>query len=277
MKNRFETIGKVKIHYIIEGEGPSLLFLHGHRSDSLRFKGVIEKLAEKYQVFAPDLPGFGKSSQLPVWHSLENYRKYLLLFVEKIGLTDFVLAGASMGGSLSILLAQKIPQKIKRIVLFGAVYDRRCFKLRRLKRLFIILALAVFPRNGYLVFLVDKMIRNDFLFKRFLAHHFPKEAQKKEIVNFEVKQWRTSSIKIWAQTLFSLLTFRLKDKKEISLPTLLIFSEKDQYIDVEKNISGLKKIFPRSELIIIKGIAHVPKGDITQDLLSKLDWVFAKV
>jgi len=277
MKSRFVTIGKVKIHYIIEGEGSPLLFLHGHRSDSLRFKGVIEKLAEKHQVFAPDLPGFGKSSQLPAWHSLENYRKYLLLFIEKIGLTDFVLAGCSMGGSLAILLAQKIPQKIKKIVLFGAVYNRSCFKLRRLKRVLTILLLAIFPRNSYLVFLVNLIIRNDFLFKKFLTQHFPKEERKKGIVDFEVKQWRTASIKIWAQTLFSLLTFRLREEKEIYLPTLLIFSEKDQYIDLEKNISGLKKIFPRSELIIIKGLSHVPKGEITQGLLKKLDWVFAKI
>lgn len=277
MKSRFVTIGKVKIHYIIEGEGPPLLFLHGHRSDSLRFKGIIDKLAERFQVFAPDLPGFGKSGTLPVWHNLYNYQKYLLSFVEKIGLSNFVLVGGSMGGSLAILLSQKIPEKIKKVILFGAVYDGNCFKLRRITKLLAILLLAIFPRNNYLVFLVDRIIRNDFLFKRFLSRHFPKEERKKEIVNFEVKQWRTASFKIWAQTLFSLLTFRLKEKKKIFIPTLLLFSEKDQYIDLEKNIKGLKKIFPNSELVIIKGTGHVPKGKLKPQLLDKLNWLFAKI
>ena len=277
MKSRFTTIGKVKIHYIIEGEGPPLLFLHGHRSDSLRFKGIIDKLAERFQVFAADLPGFGKSSKLPVWHNLYNYQKYLLSFVEKIGLSNFVLVGGSMGGSLAILLSQKIPEKIKKVILFGAVYDGNCFKLRRITKLLAILLLAIFPRNNYLVFLVDRIIRNDFLFKRFLSQHFPKEERKKEIVDFEVKQWRTASIKIWAQTLFSLLTFRLKEKKKISVPTLLIFGVKDQYINLEKNIRGLKKIFPNSEVVIIKGISHVPKGKLKPQFLDKLNWLFAKI
>jgi pimeloyl-ACP methyl ester carboxylesterase len=277
MKDYFLKVNGLKIHYLIEGNGPPLLFLHGHRSDALRWKNLIIKLGEKHTVFAPDLPGFGLSQELPTFHRMENYLPYLLEFIKQLKLTNFVLMGASMGAALSLSLTKEIPEKIKKLVLLGPIYDKTSFKIPKLKLILALFLLFTFPRSKILVRLFDRFIKSDRLFKPFLKRNFPKEAKSPQILDYEVRQWRVMSIKVWAQTLYSLLTFSPKIQKKFTIPTLLIFPENDQYLDIPKTVSLFKRDFPQSEVVYIKNMVHVPKGEVTLSFLEKFNYLFEKL
>ncbi len=55
----------VPIHFIEEGEGPPLLFLHGNPDSGDLWLPVIERVKQSFRCFAPDLPGFGRSGEIP--------------------------------------------------------------------------------------------------------------------------------------------------------------------------------------------------------------------
>src|ERR1700760_1338880 len=50
-----------KLHYLIAGQGPALILLHGYTQTSRMWRPLIEKLKDKFTVIAPDLPGIGDS------------------------------------------------------------------------------------------------------------------------------------------------------------------------------------------------------------------------
>ncbi|MDI3330341.1 MAG: alpha/beta fold hydrolase [Micrococcus sp.] len=52
------------IHYLVAGSGRPLLLLHGVGESSAYWRGVLSRLADRYTVYAPDLPGYGDSAPL---------------------------------------------------------------------------------------------------------------------------------------------------------------------------------------------------------------------
>src|SRR5579864_2327465 len=50
-----------KIHYLTAGQGPAVILLHGYTQTSRMWRPLIEKLKEKFTLYAPDLPGIGDS------------------------------------------------------------------------------------------------------------------------------------------------------------------------------------------------------------------------
>src|SRR5438874_4873674 len=51
----------VKLHYLVSGSGPPVILLHGYAETSRMWRPLIPRLAEKFTVIAPDLPGIGDS------------------------------------------------------------------------------------------------------------------------------------------------------------------------------------------------------------------------
>lgn len=264
MQTKSLIIKGIKTSYLELGKGKPLLFFHGHRSDALRWEGILRELAKKYKVYAPDLPGFGKSNQLPTSHKIENYLPYLLEFVKQLGLSHFVLVGASLGAVFASLLSREIPEKIEKIVLLGPIFDSTVLTIPKRKYLAAFFLLSTFPRSRLMVELIDYLIGSDRIFKNFLKLIFPPEQRTSELLDYEAKQWRVMSIKVWAETLRSLLTFKFPNRGiQVKSETTLVFSEKDQYMDVSSAIKNFSQIFPNNKVVIIPGLNHVPKGELS--------------
>lgn len=60
-ESRFMDIGRARFHYIREGRGPTLVFLHGNPTWSFLYRKIVHALREDYECIALDLPGFGLS------------------------------------------------------------------------------------------------------------------------------------------------------------------------------------------------------------------------
>jgi len=73
-------------------------------------------------VYAPDLPGFGKSQSINNGFQLSDYVDFLDNFVYAIGLKRFYLLGHSIGGGIALKFALKSPQKIERLVLVSSMF-----------------------------------------------------------------------------------------------------------------------------------------------------------
>ena len=69
-ESRFVDIDGHSVHYVDEGSGPTLLFLHGNPTWSFVYREVIESLRDEFRCIAVDYPGFGLSSAAPGYRYL---------------------------------------------------------------------------------------------------------------------------------------------------------------------------------------------------------------
>lgn len=98
----------------------SIVILHGWGLSGERFNGLKDELARLgYRVFAPDLPGFGKSA-MPKnpWH-LSDYVRFLDSYCKKNSITKPILIGHSFGGRIALKYQKLHPGKTKGLVLTG--------------------------------------------------------------------------------------------------------------------------------------------------------------
>lgn len=273
-KNSLEIL-ETTIFYYTHGKGRPLLFLHGHRSDALRWRGAILFLGKKFKVYAPDLPGFGQSPELKEPHTMENYGQYMNKFVEKLDLKDYALFGGSMGGIIGLKMLLQNPKiKPKKLVLFGTPYDKKYWKLSLLDE-----TLLFIGKNSRIFLPLSEMIiKSDFLLSRLLYLVFPKEAKKKEVIEYEMKQWRVMPMRIWFETIVDILEVDFsKVKFQTKIPTIIINAERDQYFDNLKTTEGLKKLCPNSKVFFLPFAAHIPKGELKLKHLKDFQFILEEI
>ncbi|MDR1668887.1 MAG: alpha/beta fold hydrolase [Oscillospiraceae bacterium] len=115
------------VHEYIAGNGPPLLFLHGWGVGHDSYKPLLERLAATYTVYAPDLPGFGKTPEPPEAWDAERYADFVLAYCGERKIANPVCMAHSNGGRVLLtLLTRKNPGFAPpRVVLFGAAGLRR--------------------------------------------------------------------------------------------------------------------------------------------------------
>ena len=62
IESRSAEVDGMKLHYLLSGRGPYVILLHGYTQTSHMWRPLIPKLADKFTVIAPDLPGIGDSA-----------------------------------------------------------------------------------------------------------------------------------------------------------------------------------------------------------------------
>jgi len=100
-------------------DGPIVLLLHGFPTSSHMFRDLIPKLADRYRVIAPDLPGFGQSDMPPrerFAYTFENLAHVMTRFSEVLGLARFAIYVFDYGSPTGLRMALEHPERITGIV-----------------------------------------------------------------------------------------------------------------------------------------------------------------
>ncbi len=85
-KSQFVDILGSKMHYIEEGTGDSILFLHGNPTSNYIWRNIIPYLKEKGRCIAPDLIGMGKSDKPAIQYGFFDSYRYLEAFINELWL-----------------------------------------------------------------------------------------------------------------------------------------------------------------------------------------------
>src|SRR5205823_2683362 len=109
-------VGGVKVHTWIGGQGDPLLVLHG-TGGNRGFTRWMRTAAERYTVWAPTHPGFGRSADAEWMESVGDLARFHLWFMDTAGLRRPHVLGTSMGGWTAAELACMSPGAIGRLVL----------------------------------------------------------------------------------------------------------------------------------------------------------------
>jgi pimeloyl-ACP methyl ester carboxylesterase len=101
-----------------EGRGDPLVLVHGAGTSGAIWHRATPLLARRRRVVAPDVPGYGGSPAAGRGFALEEVCDRLALGLEEAGVpSPYDLVGHSMGGGISILLAARHPERVRRLVL----------------------------------------------------------------------------------------------------------------------------------------------------------------
>ncbi len=118
-----KTVCGLNINYICKGEGETILVLHGWGSNVGVHAAMIDLLAEKYRVIAPDMPGFGESEEPDEPWFVDNYVDFILEFLKDFDVSKLTLVGHSFGGRVIIKLCarkEELPFEIEKVILVDA-------------------------------------------------------------------------------------------------------------------------------------------------------------
>ena len=127
-------IDGLNTYYEQEGEGESILFLHGFKGGVFSFKGVFSKLKENYKVTALNIWGFDNNlSDIPKrTFEVSDFSKNVLLFLQKLNITKTHIISHSFGARAAIYLAAEYPELVDKLILIDAagIKPRRGIKYR---------------------------------------------------------------------------------------------------------------------------------------------------
>ena len=120
-KSNYVEIHGSKIHYIDEGSGKPILFLHGNPTSSYLWRNIIPYLTSKGRCIAPDMIGMGKSDKPDIEYRFFDHVKYIEGFIEKMNLEDITLVVHDWGSGLGFHYAMRNENNIKGIVFMEAI------------------------------------------------------------------------------------------------------------------------------------------------------------
>ena len=121
IKYRTADVDGFKVFYREAGAAtsPKLLLLHGFPSASHMFRDLIPRLADRFHIVAPDLPGFGQSdmpSREKFKYTFDNVASVIDRFTEVIGLDRYAVYVFDYGAPTGFRLAVKHPDRITAII-----------------------------------------------------------------------------------------------------------------------------------------------------------------
>ena len=114
-------VGHLDIHYLTGGEGEPLIVIHGGGDSGHAWLQNVIELSKYYQVYLPDLPGFGHSKAAEEDFDLSSYVTFVEDFSRSLGLGHFHLVGHSLGGGIALRYALDFPHRIRRLVLVSSL------------------------------------------------------------------------------------------------------------------------------------------------------------
>lgn len=116
--DRYVKVGNINTRYWVAGDkGSPVILVHGLGGSIENWVKNIEPLAQRHQVYAPDLKGFGRTDKAPLLRKLDELMQFISDFMEVHQIGKASLVGNSLGGGLVLQFAVNYPQKIDKLVL----------------------------------------------------------------------------------------------------------------------------------------------------------------
>jgi haloalkane dehalogenase len=285
-QSRFVEVEGNRIHYIDEGSGPTLLFVHPGVGWSFMYSEIIQELRGRFRCVALDLPGFGLSPAAPgCQHTLTGDSRLLERFISTLGLSDVTLFSHDVTGSIALGVVARRPEWFSAVVVLPSF----AWPLERYRKVYPMIQLIGSPLfrflsthfNFFLEYMLGTITKKpkqhfsdrekqayrgpnlDRAVRRY-PHDLYKSVTKSHDYLVDLEQ-RLSAISApirpandAGQLRERLLLRSQAGRAEKVMPALLIFGDQDATIKMGW-LARLERIFPQHRTIIMKGSHHFPQ------------------
>lgn len=238
------TIRDCRIRLMRGGAGPPLLFLHGGGGAGV-WLPCMARLAKKFDVIAPEHPGFG-ASDTPAWlDTIADLANFYLDFLDELDLSGVHLVGSSLGGWIAAELAVRNRSRLASLTLIGA---------------------AGIYVNG--VEQVDTFLVSDA--QRLRAMFYDEDLAEAVVASSERPELEDAALKNRMMTAKLSWQPRNHDPHlrkwlhRIKMPTLLVWGENDRLFPPDYAFA-YQQLIPGSKVVVFPRCGHLPhveQGDV---------------
>jgi pimeloyl-ACP methyl ester carboxylesterase len=261
-RKEIDLPGGLRYVYLEGGRGEPMLLLHGFGANKDNFTRVARHLTPHYRVIVPDHIGFGESAHpADVDYGPAAQAERLRTFAHALGVQRLHLGGNSMGGQIALTFASLHPEEVKSLWLLDAagVWSAPESELRRVIR-----------ETGE----NPLVARNEKEFRQLVAFVMSDPPYVPGPVIDVIAQERIRNValeqRIFAQIAADSIEARIKD---LATPALIVWGAEDRAVNVA-TAGVLHKLLPRSQVIVMQGVGHLPMmerpGDTARDYLQFL-------
>jgi haloalkane dehalogenase len=122
-ESRWFDSPKGRIHYLDEGEGPPILFLHGNPTWSFLYRGIVIRLRKRFRCIAPDYPGFGLSEHpADSRYTPAEQSKVVRALVQGLDLQGLTIMGHDWGGPIGMRVALDEVERMRSLIMANTWY-----------------------------------------------------------------------------------------------------------------------------------------------------------
>lgn len=191
---QFIMLGEAKIRYFEQGEGETVLFIHGLGQAMYTFRRNVLELAKHCHVVSIDLIGHGLSSCTECDYTIADFSKLIAEFMDAMNIEKATLVGFSTGAMIALDVAENYPDLVKRLVLLspGGVTKTYPAQIKRLKKqLFADMYFTFFNKSMIKKVLMQAYYNPTFVKKDVIEHYF------KVLSNSDTRDAFISSVATW--------------------------------------------------------------------------------
>lgn len=269
-KSHYLQIENQQLHYIDEGEGPILLFVHGTPSWSFDFRHLIKALSKSYRCIALDHIGFGLSDKPKDYpYSIDQHAKNLEKLIEHLKLEQFSLLLHDFGGPIGWEYALKYPEKIEKLVVMnswlGSSKEDPNFKKMEKILKSPILPFLYKQLNFSARFLLPQAFANKKLLTKDIRKHYRKPFGK---ASERIGPLAFAKSLLNDQDLFE--QQNQQAQKLSKSPSLLIWGMADSFIGAHY-LQQLQAALPHSKSVELEGVGHFPQEEAPEKVLDALN------
>jgi haloalkane dehalogenase len=267
-----------KLHYLDEGEGEVLLFLHGNPTWSFYYRSLIQNFQGRYRCVAPDHIGCGFSDKPQDYdYTLSTHIDNLENLVDFLGLKNITLVVHDWGGAIGMGLAVRKPELIKRLVLFNtASFLSTDIPLR--------IGLCRMPLLGtILIRYLNLFVRGVLRFGLKRRKRLKKNVRAGYLAPYDTFENRIANLKFvqdipmeQAVPSYSVIQCIERNLKQFDgYPILIIWGSEDFCFNV-KFLNKWREIFPRAEVREVYNAGHLVVEDASDEIIPWIEGFLRK-
>lgn len=240
------NIGEIRTHYIDEGKGPFLVLLHGWGANVTLFQGIVDRTKGQFRVLAPDLPGFGESSEPFEPYDLDAYVDFVREFVKATAdggdAPEIIFLGHSHGGRIILRMLSRMADgedfgfTVPKAILTGSaglVHEKSPEVQARVKR--------------YKTY--KKLLTGTGIAKAFPG---TMDALQKKFGSADY----AASSPVMRQSMVKVVNTDLREElPKITIPVLLIWGDQDTETPLSDG-QTMEQLMPEAGLAVIPGTGH---------------------
>lgn len=248
--NEMVEVGGTRVSLKRGGRGRPLLYLHG-ASGAAQVQPFMTALAERWDVWVPEHPGFGASDE-PAWlDDIHDLAYFYLDFLERFDLRDAVVVGSSIGGWLAMEIAVRSTARIRALSLIGpsGIY------------------VEGLQRGDMFLWSAEERVRNIFV-DQSIAERLLAMPQTPEMAETAVKNAFTVAKLAWEPRLFD--PHLHKWLHRIRVPTQIVWGDGDRVIPAGY-APELARLIPGARVDIIPQCGHLPQTEKPAAFLAAFD------
>ena len=245
-------VNGIRLAYDRRGKGTPMVLLHGFPLDHHLWDEVVPLLEDQFDLIIPDLRGFGGSSTVDSFYSMEDYASDVAALLDHLGIPKAAIVGHSMGGYAALAFARLFPDRVSGLGLVSSqvLDDAPERKEGRYKS-----AAEVADKGiGSVVETMAPKFTSDTRLQEYARTSMEKQQPAAYIGALKAMAERVDSTPLLST---------------INYPVVLIHGDADSLIPVDR-AREVKASFPQSHFVEIRGAGHMPMMEAKEQTAEAL-------